>query len=468
MIDAGPSAVYVTPDAAPPRTLGARCGTCGTGEHCLPFPGGSCAAACGNCSGTCVELTRHGEQCLASCRADSECRVDEGYLCDRAWQACMPANAAAIVARDCGSPTGIARDPSFVPPVELGEGSAPSAILGADGSLIAMYGIAGGLEVARIDGANRIARSPVSSPGAHPTLARSGTKLLAAWSAERAVLLATSADEGKTWSQPINVAEPGEDATRPSVVAGRGVVYVAYASQGLRGRASRDGGATFEAPVTALFGAHGELAVAADGTLHAIAIDGSPLGAFGSGNQRVDYAWSRDGRTFVRKRLSIAGEALPFYFANPQVALDDRRKWTYVAYTRGHREGRWDIALAATRDLGKTWVRARIGDDPACAIHAVPNLAVDPVTGALHVTWYDSRGMRYAHASCGAGLAGCRQHGRINDKPLATFSLLPGKSIAEHDALVVDGARRTLHAVWMQPTAAGIRVFHARAKLPLR
>jgi hypothetical protein len=46
--------------------------------------------------------------------------------------------------------------------------------------------------------------------------------------------------------------------------------------------------------------------------------------------------------------------------------------------------------------------------------------------------------------------------------------MLPGKSIAEHDGLVLDGARRLLHAVWMQPTADGLRVFHARAKLPLR
>jgi hypothetical protein len=287
---------------------------------------------------------------------------------------------------------------------------------------------------------------------------------------ESAILLAASSDSGATWSQAAVVSEPDDkEPARPAVIAGPRAIHITYASHGLRVRTSRDGGATFGPAITALVGPHGELAAGGDGVLHAIAIDGTPLGAFGSGNQRVDFSASADGRTFTRpQRISRADEALPFYFANPQVALDDRRKWIYLAYTRGHRDGRWDLLLLASRDRGKTWVRTRLGDDPACAIHAVPNLAVDALTGAVHVTWYDSRGMRYAHASCGPGLTACRQLGRVNDAPFSTLSLLPGKSIAEHDALVVDGARRLLHAVWMQPTVDGVRVFHAKAKLPLR
>lgn len=472
--------MLVTPDAPEPPSLGGPCTACSAGEHCLAsFPGGYCAASCGACAGTCVEVTRAGEQCLASCTTDSECRVDEGYLCDRQWHACMPPNAGTIVARDCGGHTGLGRDPSFFPPNALATGSQPSAVVGADGTVVTLYVTPTGLEVARIDAATRVVTTPITATGAaHPTLARWGTKLYATWGVEGAIALATSSDGGTTWSQPATVHEAGDPAPqRPQVIAGPGpapdrrdVVYIAYASHGLRVRASRDGGATFGPAVTALAGSHGELAVGGDGLLYAISIDGSVLGAFGSGNQRVDFAASGDaGRSFRKpQRISRTGEALPFFFANPQVALDDRRKWIYLAYTRGHRDGRWDIALVGTKDFGKTFVRARIGDEPPCAIHVVPSLAVDATTGTLHVAWYDSRGMRFAHARCDPGLAACRQVGRINTAPLAAFSLLPGKSLAEHDSLVVDGARRLVHAVWMQPEPAGIRIVHAKAKLPYR
>jgi hypothetical protein len=171
--------------------------------------------------------------------------------------------------------------------------------------------------------------------------------------------------------------------------------------------------------------------------------------------------------------MNITGERIPFYFANPSVAHDDARKWLYLAYARGGRDGKWDIALLATNDKGKTWRRTRIGDDPPCAIHMVPNLALDPKTGQLHVAWYDSRGGRFAHAVCTYGLGLCKQLGRINDQPFAALSTMRTGELAvgDYQALAVDTARRILHAVWTQPVLDGgkpvARIFHAKAKLPL-
>ncbi|MBA3393093.1 MAG: exo-alpha-sialidase, partial [Deltaproteobacteria bacterium] len=210
--------------------------------------------------------------------------------------------------------------------------------------------------------------------------------------------------------------------------------------------------------------------------LHAVAIEGGPGGGFGTGDHRIHYTVSADGgRSFARPiTVSRSDETLPYFFANPSIAVDTRRRWLYIAYVRGGRDARWDLVIAASRNGGQTWSRTRIGDDPACAIHMVPNLALDPTTGKLHLAWYDSRGpeARFAHAVCGPGATRCTQLGRINDIPFAALSTTRdgARSIGDHQALVVDDKRRTLHAVWTQPVAGPdgtitSRIFHARTKL---
>jgi hypothetical protein len=158
--------------------------------------------------------------------------------------------------------------------------------------------------------------------------------------------------------------------------------------------------------------------------------------------------------------------------SNPTIAVDDRRKWIYVAYARGGRDAAWDIVIAASKDSGATWKRTKLAGD-GCAIHMVPNLAVDPTTGILHVAYYDSEGAvgRFVHASCGPGVTKCKVAGAINSTPFATLSLARQTSrwIGDYETLIVDDKRRMLHAVWAQSvdeTGAPItRVFHASAKL---
>ncbi|MEO8699832.1 MAG: sialidase family protein [Kofleriaceae bacterium] len=453
---------------------------------------GPCSSAAECAGGVCVEMPRDGQRCMPSCVSDADCHGDDRYVCDSQWHACTLPNTTALVAPNCPTPTGFGRDPAFAPPTALtttGTQTQPSAVVADDGTLIALYlAEANTLAIARIDLANRLETVALpATTASEPRLARDARgKLYAVWiSAGRDVMLATSDDRGTTWSAPRVASDPEDCASTigvcvsaPVVIAGIGprkeaIVYVAYAADGMRVRASRDGGATFAAAKTPLAGNRGNLAIGSTGLLYVVAINGGPRGEYGSGDHRIEFAASGDGgASFTRPQgVSRYGEMLPFAASNPSIVVDDKRKWIYLAYTRGGRDAKWDLVIVASKDFGKTWTRARIGDDPACAIHMVPNLALDPLTGALHAAWYDSRGLRFAHAVCLPGAVGCRQVGRINDTPLAALSLARGlpRSVGESEALVVDSARRTLHAVWAQPIDdAGrivARVMHARARL---
>src|SRR5688500_893192 len=90
-----------TPGA--PGALGEACtagedpaaSTCSEGLMCLGSPGGYCAAmtfAAEPCPEGAVhaQSIRAGELCLKACESDSDCRRDEGYLCDTTWHACTP------------------------------------------------------------------------------------------------------------------------------------------------------------------------------------------------------------------------------------------------------------------------------------------------------------------------------------------------------------------------------------------
>ncbi len=455
---------------------------------------------------------------MASCTADVDCRAAEGYVCDRAWRACVIPNSTVIIPRACPPPRGIGRDPGFAPSIQLSTATspgasqlAPSAVITPDGSLVTIYGTRTGAAAGNVPGLARIdplgrptLDTPIVSPRtyhADPWLARDarGT-LIATWvgfddgDTHREIALATSRDAGLTWSAPVAVHEtdactasaPDRGVAclaRPMVVSGpdpdrRGaeLVHLMYAAAGLRVRTSDNGGKTFGPARTALAGSYGNATVGADGRLHAVAIDGGAGAGFGTGDHRIHYTVSADGgRSFARPiTVSRDDETLPYFFANPSIAVDTRRRWLYIAYVRGGRDARWDLVLAASRNGGQTWSRTRIGDDPACAIHMVPNLALDPTTGRLHLAWYDSRGpdARFAHAICGPGATRCTQLGRINDLPFAALSTTRdgARSIGDHQALFVDDKRRTLHAVWTQPIAAlggtiTSRIFHARATL---
>ena len=470
---ATPVPAPVVPDAGvrpPPvdAAVAARGDACSDALPCAPGLacvtgltafGGYCASACdATCDGACVG-TATGELCMAACTRDDECRTGEGYVCDPQWRACVMPNATAIVPRDCPAPRGIGRDLAFAPPTPLAAATESAAVVMADGAVVVVHADAKRvLAVTRIDARAQPVVIAQLGTGSGPALARDGRTLYAVWQAE-GVMLATSRD-GTTWTRPRAV--DACTSCRAAVVTGGGAAHVVIAGDAVRVRTSRDGGKSFAPARTIAPGIAASAAVAADGRLHAVALEGGPLGGYGSAHTRALYV-PPGGQPIV---VSRRDEQLPFHFAIPRIAIDSRRRWIYVAYVRGGRDGVWDLQLAASRDGGKTWLRARIGDDPPCAIHMVPNLAIDPRTGRVHVTWYDSRGARFAHATCGPGLARCSQLGRLDDAPLGALSTVRGR-LGDATSLLVDDARRTLHAVWTQPGGTP-RVVHAKAKLPLR
>jgi hypothetical protein len=489
---------------------------------CGPLPGGYCTSFCGAagtgpCDGVCVATPRAGELCLAPCTSDEACRVNEGYICDPVWRACMPPNSAAMVPRTCAAPSGPARDPAFGAVDKLATSASPglyqfepSAVLADDGGLSTVFITRGKvmagnvLGSARIDGTGKVFADQPFGGGRttnfDPWMARdSKGTLYAVWLAfdkrdDQQISLVTSRDRGATWSAPAAVQEP-EDCKgspdcldKPMIAIGpdpakRGaeIVYVMYAAEGLRVRASRDGGATFGKTSTALAGIYGNPAVGTDGRLHIVTLNGGPRGAYGDASHKIEYVVSSDGGATFGKTSTVSGldEKLPFFFSNPSIAVDDRRGLVYVVYTRGGRDGLWDLVLATAKlkdAYGKLvepkWTRVRIGDDPPCATHMVPNVALDPTTGDLHVAWYDSRGGgRFARAVCATGGATCKQTGRINDAPFAALSTERHgpRWIGEYQSLLVDDKRRLLHAVWSQPVeengVVAARIFHAAAKL---
>ncbi len=464
------------------------------------------------CDGACVETGRLGELCAKRCTSDADCRADEGYVCDAAWHACLLPLVAAPVAARCPPRTPV-RDVAFgtaeawssaaSPGVYQNE---PAAVLTDDGGLVALYtgrgapGEPTALGLVRVDGGSARTLEAAFAPGpgqhAEPRLARGhdGT-LYAVWVARDAehahsrIALATSRDGGMTWSEARAIDDPADClvgdarcAGEPMIAVGSDPrthaerVYVLYAAgaNGLRVMVSSDGGATFAHGPIALTGTRGNAVASSDGRLHVVALDGGLLGGYGSAQHAIEYAVSSDdGATFSSPvAVSAPDELVPYFFSNPSLAVDVKRRWLYVAYVRGGRDARWDIVLAASKDGGATWKRTTLAAG-GCAVHMVPNLALDAKTGTLHVAYYDSEGApgRFVHASCGPGVTRCTVHGAIGDQPFAELSLgrLASTWVGEREALLVDDRRRTLHAVWAQTIdEAGrrvTRIFHAAAKL---
>jgi hypothetical protein len=240
-------------------------------------------------------------------------------------------------------------------------------------------------------------------------------------------------------------------------------------------RTSLDGGKTWDAAITVLEGTYGDVAIDGKGRIHitAAAADPRGAGAWGSADNKVVYVMSADGKTFgPTLTASAADEPVPFYFLNPTIAVDDRGGWVHVAYAAGTPDGMWDIQLAATRDGGKTWKRTKVNDDATCASHMVPNLAIDPAGGTLHLTYFENRGGKghLAYTTCKPAGGPCAPAVRASPD-MAAYELVrhSSKWLGEYGSLLVDPKRKLLHSVWTHTVQEGehaiARLFHATRKL---
>ncbi len=215
-------------------------------------------------------------------------------------------------------------------------------------------------------------------------------------------------------------------------------------------------------------GAYGDVAIDGKGRIHVAAVVSDPRGvaAWGSADNQIAYAVSVDGKSFGPPVSANApGDPIPFFFVNPTLAVDDRGGWVYVAYAAGTPDGKWDILLAATRDGGKTWKRTKVNDDATCASHMVPNLAIDPTSGTLHLTYLENRGGQghLAYTSCKPAGGPCAPAVRVSSD-MAAYELVrhSSKWLGEYGALVVDPKRKLLHSVWTHTVQEGE---HAIARL---
>ena len=233
------------------------------------------------------------------------------------------------------------------------------------------------------------------------------------------IFIRRSLDGGRTW-EPNAVSVIAHDSTpgipfedKPWVVAdtsserSSGNLYIGWtqftlgASDLLFSR-STDGGKTWSAPLKlnsasglprddngALEGFHG--VVAPDGTLYTIWDD----------RDGIMMAVSHDGgRTFSKDRHIIP--AGPAYFGVtgvsrsngfPQIGIDPHSGRLYVSWS-DYTNGDVDVFVASSSDHGHTWsAPVRVNNDP---LHNGKDqffqwMAVDPVSGAVNLIFYDRR-----------------------------------------------------------------------------
>ena len=239
------------------------------------------------------------------------------------------------------------------------------------------------------------------------------------------IFVRRSLDGGKTWEadhvpvaeQPTAAGIPFED--KPYIVADNtksryaGNLYIGWTrwrladSQMVLSR-STDDGKTWSKPIE--IDAHPGLPRddngAAEGFAGVVGPDGKLYAIWSQGDD-IMLTTSRDGgETFSHARPVI--HTAPIMFAVdtlerangfPQIAIDPKTKRLYVTWS-DYRNGDLDVFVATSDDGGKRWTApVRVNDDP---VHNGSEqffqwLAVDPTDGSVNVLFYDRRGDSLNH-----------------------------------------------------------------------
>jgi hypothetical protein len=234
------------------------------------------------------------------------------------------------------------------------------------------------------------------------------------------IFVRRSLDGGKTWeADHISVAEqptasgiPFED--KPYIIAdntkGRfaGNLYIGWTrwrltdSQMVLSR-STDDGKTWSQPVE--IDAHPGLPRddngAAEGFDGVVGPDGTLYATWSQGDE-IMLATSRNGgKSFSHARailhtapIMFAVDALERANGFPQIAIDPKSQRLYITWS-DYRNGDLDVFISTSDDGGKRWSAAtRVNNDPVHngAEQFFQWLAVDPTDGSVNVLFYDRRG----------------------------------------------------------------------------
>ncbi|HEX8811850.1 MAG TPA: sialidase family protein, partial [Terracidiphilus sp.] len=295
------------------------------------------------------------------------------------------------------------------------------------------------------------------------------------------IFVRRSPDGGATWeaeahaviAQPTKPGIPFED--KPYILADNtnskyaGYLYVGWTEFRIDETVilfsrSTDGGQSWSAPIDisthhglprddngAVEGFTG--AVAADGTLYVVWADGNSI-AFTS---------SRDGgRTFAKSHSVI--QTAPLYFevaglerANgfPEVAIDPRhlRKGLLYVTWSDYRDGDIGVYCATSDNGGRSWSKVvRVNSNPA---HAGTDqffqwLAVDPVTGAANIIFYDRR-LDSANHKTMVTLARSTDGGRtFANYAWASDAFIPSRDDFLGDYIGVAALNNKVYGVWAE------------------
>jgi len=233
------------------------------------------------------------------------------------------------------------------------------------------------------------------------------------------IFVRRSLDGGKTWEaehypvaeQPTAAGIPFED--KPYIVADNskskfaGNLYVGWTrwrltdSQMLLSR-STDDGKTWSQPIE--IDAHPGLPRddngAAEGFDGTVGSDGTLYATWSQDND-IMFTSSRDGGKSFSHARSILHTAPIMFAINtldrangfPQIAIDPKSDRLYVTWS-DYRNGDLDVFLSSSSDRGKHWTApVRVNNDPAhnAAEQFFQWLAVDPTDSSVNVVFYDRR-----------------------------------------------------------------------------
>ena len=537
-VDAGPSGVGL--GCSDERDLTEVSRGCRGGQLCFTsahgYPGGYCTQDCTRtpCPGDAFCIDDNSEHyCLQRCTDDAQCRTAEGYICEHPApllpRACIPDPAPLGTGpggRACFDPAdgGV----SGLPARTFRSGCASVSHDRADSDSEAQPSIAvsprTGAVVVAYDA--RTARqelfvgvSHVTPPGAwsrdgsivdrnyvesnDPQLAYApdGT-LFATYLAstperpQPAMQFLRSADDGATWSAPVDIVPDGYCAggcDPPWLALGPAPagsstprIHVAYITRSTRRDAwvtvqrSDDGGATWTPPVhlaavlaltsqIALEPAYPTIAAAPDGKVWvawAMVSRANARAVLGDVHNRVQVAFSGDGGAHFGDPATVSSSDVAVVSQPPQLAV--ARGVAHVVYVTGAADARWNVVLGAEvrTATDARWVSTVVNDDPvACATHGYTAVAGDDARGLVHVLWEDDRfgGGEVAYTGCVAGSPQrCAPNEVLSD---AHFDLSTTADVTRwagtHNALAVgpDGA---LWAAWSDTRTGGPAVYVAR------